>query len=154
MLNRKQKMQFVNSRHEPDVGKIKVAFVSPPTSLLMIRSNGDKTAFHPAFGYNFKDGQLPTLAFSKWWDGRIFHPATEISLSRKNIIFSARTQDGGAHVDDHLTDLNYRILRTIGQANVMLSIGGQTSEPPGNLVWPIIRQIAWELDQSLMASGF
>jgi len=154
MLGHKAAMHCLSSKHDPETAYMEVAFVTPPTSLLMMRSDGGPMAYHPAFDYNIKNLPPKFVSFTKWWEEHIFHPATGVSLTRKNIVFSARTQDGGAHVDDHLTDLNYRLLRTVGQQNITVSVNGQTGGPPGNLVWPILRQIGWELDESLKKKGF
>jgi hypothetical protein len=52
------------------------------------------------------------LSFSKWWEEEIFRIPSGQKLSRKNLVFAMRSQDGGAHVDEEIRDADYAILRS------------------------------------------
>lgn len=102
------------------------------------------------------------LRFSSWWDEVVFRKTSGIDISRKNLIFCVRSQDGGAHVDPRIRNMNYRILRTVGDPNLRFvdSGGGnyvvQGSEEGrhiGNIVWPMVRQIGWEIDETFKRIG-
>lgn len=150
-LKIKDTMGFFSSYYYPSSLQGEWIMVSPPTPLLAITGQGGSTNFVSAFDHNMAGVSWPVAKFPAWWDEKIFHPSSKIDLSRKNLIFYVRSQDGGSHVDGELSNLDYRLLRTIGQQGVTLDVGkvdgGRT---PGNIVWPIVRQIGWELDQSLI----
>lgn len=84
---------------------------------------------------------------------QIFHPTTGITLTRNKIIQTVRSKDGGAHVDDHLSDQAYHVLRTVGDPSVLMAINDGEEFGPGNLVWPIVRQIGWELIHTITNQG-
>ncbi|MBW8853545.1 MAG: hypothetical protein JF604_04270 [Bradyrhizobium sp.] len=118
--------------------------------------NSQSSGYAPYFQHHAaatKIQEYSRLPFSKWWDQSLFHPTAKMNLSRKNIVFHVRAKDGGAHVDDHLTDFDYRLLKTVGDPRVHIGGSNQTPQPPGNVIWPIIRQIAWEIDYSLVDAG-
>lgn len=94
------------------------------------------------------------LPFSKWLDEELFAPISGISLSRKNVIFSMRSQDGGAHVDRAITSAHYRTFAQTGDPSFTIADGGglvgnQSGKPLPNGVRAMVRQIAWEVDLSL-----
>ena len=127
---------------------IDVVMVVPPTHLLSLQMGPSGTHFIPTCQRKNWDPQSVKVGFQRWWNDPIFYPASKIVLSRKNVIFTARTQDGGSHVDDRIKNLDYRILKTVGQISVTAG-GDYGSGPIGNAIWPIIRQIGWEVDQTL-----
>ena len=52
------------------------------------------------------------LRFKKWWEETVFTTWTGRTLSRKNLVLTMRSQDGGAHVDESIRDEEYFELKT------------------------------------------
>lgn len=110
----------------------------------------------------FADKPLKEVSFSQWWEETIIEKALHlepdpkrvksITLSRKNLVFSLRDQDGGAHIDPALTDPVYAEI-AVGEG-----VGLSATSPDGTLEplraqLPSMRQIAWELEQTLQQLG-
>lgn len=150
LLGIKNKIKYLSTYNLPKVEGIDiyVHLTVPNTPLLKLYGDDKGVSFPAAFDVNKPAEGWDYLSFGKWWDQCLFYPNTGISLSRKNLVFIVRSQDGGSHVDGHLSNLDYRTIRTVGQPNVWVGIGDQEGSPPGNTVWAIMRQIAWELDES------
>jgi hypothetical protein len=112
----------------------------------------------PVFDRNRADCRR--LPFSRWWDEKVFFEHTRIPLSRKNLIFTARTQDGGAHVDERITDQHYRSFKDDGGGDAEFISFTLNDDPEkfthhkvkGGVI-ALLRQISWELDQSLREIG-
>lgn len=115
-----------------------------------------------------------TLPFSKWYEETVFVSGS-LRLSRKNLIFTFRSQAGGAHVDASISDDAFQWLRTnspihLGPASVgpprdaegnevecppeLENIFADLSGPVPNGHFASMRQIAWEIDQTLIALGY
>jgi len=105
------------------------------------------------------------LPFSRWWEEDIFKTADGEKLSRMNLVSALRSQDGGSHIDEELTDTNYVALKLRNDPRVrrsksdpakkprMLIFVGTSplddTEPIPNAHLATMRQIAWELRQSI-----
>lgn len=88
------------------------------------------------------------LSFSRWWDEAVLRDKDRRSLSRKNLIFSLRDQDGGAHADAALSDEAYASISRRNGAAWKFVAPGQPPvdvEPGPHLA--TMRQIAWEVEQ-------
>jgi len=102
------------------------------------------------------------LSFYKWWDEVIFTDSGGRDLTRKNIVHSMRSQDGGAHVDEHLGDEAYYWLKTDadpGLRSIAVQAPSLVGPPRPARAIPnghraTIRQIGWELDETLKRLGF
>lgn len=151
MLGLKAAMRCISTYNEPAVPEMGWKVTIPNTPLLKLFEDGHRVGFAPAFDINKRPEGWDELPFSKWWEQSIFYSEAELSLSRKNLVFYVRSQDGGGHVDGHLSNMDYRIIRTVGQIGVAMGYEGQEPAPPGNIAWDIIRQIGWEFDESLKA---
>lgn len=103
------------------------------------------------------------LSFPRWYDEVIFHPLSGITLTRKNMIFTIRSQDGGSHVDGHITDEQYFNFSQRGDPSVSFTRAGDglflnhfghaNGTPIKNGIPATMRQIAWEVDHSLSQIG-
>lgn len=99
------------------------------------------------------DGPTRLLVkFGKWWNQEIYSTAAGLRFTRKNLVFALRMQDGGGHVDERVTDKAYHWLATKGDdnLNVFHPTGNQTIR---NGHWATMRQIAWEVDNTLLLNG-
>jgi hypothetical protein len=98
------------------------------------------------------------LSFSKWWEEPIFQeiapskPGFPLGdgrkLSRKNLVFHLRSQDGGGHYDTELRHEPYIGLAVRRRIGIYRDNNG-AAEPIGDPHLASMRQIAWELEQSL-----
>ena len=96
------------------------------------------------------DSPMPPrwLPFSRWWDEAVLRDQDRRSLSRKNLVFSLRDQDGGAHADATLSDEAYASISRRNGAGWMFAAPGQSPidlNPGPHLA--TMRQIAWEVEQ-------
>lgn len=115
----------------------------PPTPLVVVRMNDEGVNFAPLC-----EAMDPSwsrlLPFSRWYDEAVFKTASGRELSRKNLIFSLRSQDGGAHIDAHLRDEAY--VGLFKDASPQLRAGGK---PIPGAHFATMRQITWELEKTL-----
>jgi hypothetical protein len=98
------------------------------------------------------------LSFSQWWEETIFTDAGGRDLSRKNMILTLRSQDGGAHVDDSIRDEAYYWLANDANPGIR-SVGppgspNATGRPIEHGHRATVRQIGWEMDETLKRLGF
>lgn len=116
----------------------------PPSALLGFR--GDDGGWSVVA--SCQSGLVPPewideVKFKLWWDGEVVRFKTG-NLSRKNLVMSARDQDGGAHVDVVVQSQGYTAL---GQdVDVSVRTAGA---PLQNAHLACIRQISWELIETL-----
>lgn len=108
-------------------------------------------------GFHIHPQNMPAMQLDSWWDEVIFQKTCGIKLSRKNIILNVRDKDGGAHVDDHINDYNYNVLKKVGdwRVNYIKQTGmGFEKIPAGDMIRPLVRQMAWEIDYSFTNAGW
>jgi len=174
MLDYRGKMRFLSAAERHEELEIYVP--------LLIYSIPDKGGhFEPNFPIieQSKDN-LPRLQFHSWWDEPVYLNGADQNLSRKNLVYALRNQDGGGHVDAALRDAAYRWLILKGakgaaipmkggmtlmwnpmtnpralengilNGSMLEMIGGPVKD--GHLA--IMRVIAWELDETLKSEGF
>lgn len=101
------------------------------------------------------------MSFDEWWETEaIFATPDGQTFSRKNLVFSMRTQDGGAHFDERWENALYRVMATATDERVRRSGGGLNisvgATPPEGQPIPdahlaSMRQVAWELLTALKA---
>jgi len=92
---------------------------------------------------------LRWLSFGKWWEEPVIRDAKRRLLSRKNLVFSLRNQDGGAHFDTELTDPVYRGIAKENSVPWMFLSEGNKPRPLVDLHLATMRQIGWEMQASL-----
>ncbi len=100
------------------------------------------------------------IPFSKWWSGEVYSNAAGLTLSRMNLIFYLRSQDGGAHVDETLRDeAYYRFVKfgdhvsTNRSGTLTLNAAGGSVDT-SNVHWESVRQIASEVRYTLARLGY
>lgn len=95
------------------------------------------------------------ISFKKWWKERIYTNRREQIITRMNLVFSLRSQDGGSHFDPELPDNAYLGLKTASQTPVIAFPGPfrtwDMSEviPIRNGHLAVMRQVAFELIETL-----
>lgn len=102
-------------------GAVISAWASP---LLFVRVRLDGATYEPVLGDGPFREQYRWLPFSRWYEQRIFHPVSQFTLTRKNMIFMMRSQDGGAHVDGHRSDEQYDSYTRYGDPLIRVSRSG------------------------------
>jgi hypothetical protein len=150
-LDLKSRVRFPDSSSWPPK-EPGVARAGPP--LLGLWNDDQGLRYAPRLG---SPARLEKLPFSKWWDQKVYENARGLTLSRKNLVCSLRSQDGGGHVDDKLTDEAYYSFLAYGDHhgwNDERTLSVDSGIPVQNAHWMTMRQIAWEVDQALIASGF
>lgn len=89
------------------------------------------------------------LQFQRWWDQTILREGDRFSVSRRNLVFSLRNQDGGAHVDSSLKDEAYVRFSKLNASTprMVSSSGGEI--PFSGIAEASMRHVASELLQAL-----
>lgn len=128
------------------------SFFAPP--LCMIRMSAEKVSCVPHCHASAEvPPEWPRVSFSKWWESTVFRATNGRTLTRKNVVFHLRSQDGGSHVDRVIKEEAYHWLRVDLDPSVRAGVGNKQG-PITNAHWATMRQIAWELDHSLRQSGY
>jgi hypothetical protein len=96
-----------------------------------------------------------TGPFDAWWNRSIIRDHAGADFSRRELTLALANQDGGAHVDPEL-DEAYEALswsNSLGWMAGVPSRAGNSEADSISMGSPVpanVRQIAWELEQSLM----
>jgi len=127
---------------------------------------------------------IKNLGFDDWWNETVYAPGWNHNLSRKDLAFTMRNQDGGSHVDEEITSQTYYLLMKEGTPIVSYAEHADqgvvvfvNNEPfyivkehrPANSMPPRViserrpipnghlatmRQITWEIDVALRSVGW
>jgi hypothetical protein len=89
------------------------------------------------------------MQFEKWWSKEIISGIQD-ELTRKRLVFALRHQDGGSHVGT-LTDQSY--VRLKSGANLPTNSPGQPPIPMVELATATMRQVAWEVTETMNELG-
>ena len=149
----KNSMGFTDTAHgkNADPG---IATLGPPLLAIFNDINGIRYVAPGAFPSHRQ------IAYSRWAEGEVYQNISGKSLTRKNLIFYLRSQDGGAHVDDHRRDEAYYRFVKFGDhvswnAEKTFSINATSPQIDTTTVhWLTTRQIGAEIDDSLKRVGF
>lgn len=160
-LNLKSEMKFLSTvRQLSEIQKrlfAEASFITAHSSLISISHINGRVEYVP----NFQNSDQRWLDFNDWYTESIFDDFSPYEMTRNNVVSIMRSQDGGSHVDDRITNDSYIKFTREGDpgleiTRIDLDTGEKISEPNplqhGNHA--IIRQIAWELDASLRNAGF
>jgi len=138
--------RFVSSNHvEPDSKNL----LADTPLILTHFSSADKIAkYLPRKDNGPKPAQL--VKFSRWWEKELIYKNGSYSLTRKRLVFSLRHQDGGGHVGT-LTDESYKRLKN--DAMFVAKFGNDPEVAVTGALGGTMRQIGWELEQTLASLG-
>lgn len=89
----------------------------------------------------------PLSAFVDWWQDEILADDRGNSFSRRAFVLAVANQDGGSHFDDTLDAAYAELTRDRSLTSFQPAPGGDESFK--NIAPPTIRQIAYELQQTL-----
>lgn len=99
------------------------------------------------------------LRLKKWWAESLFRNRRNQEISRQNLVFSLRSQDGGSHYDEGLPDTAYLGLRTGAETPALFFKNDGINMPTtidlseaipilhGHLA--MMRQVAYETSESI-----
>jgi hypothetical protein len=119
--------------------------------LTMMRMSSEDMVYLPIKGELLDSpAGFKRLKFSKWWEEPVFKDMDKRWLSRKNLIFSLRSQEGGSHFDPALRDDVYKGYKEGLRSGWMFrdSKGVETFVAGGPLA--TMRQVAWEIADTLI----
>lgn len=88
------------------------------------------------------------IKFSKWWEREKIFVDGSHSLNRRRLVFTLRSQEGGAHFDAEQQNPNYERLARESFTTPRL-MAGDESTPILGAELAMMRQIAWELMTTL-----
>ena len=91
------------------------------------------------------------MPFQEWWDEVVIRDSGDNLFSRSDLVLTMADQDGGAHVDPDLNEAYANLSRFNSQGWAVRS-GGSSYEPGNSLTATSVRQIAHEVEQSLIES--
>jgi hypothetical protein len=145
-LEVKDSLKFLSSGRMP-------TGLPPPTvaspSLLMMRFDDTGARFIPKLG----DGP-PTyfsMPFEDWWKNElIYQEKASGQLNRMRLVYALRHQDGGGHIGTLTDDIYVHLKKGAGW---QLKHSDGRVEPVSNLVAASMRQVAWEVMETLKQLG-
>nr|WP_315384913.1 hypothetical protein [uncultured Sphingomonas sp.] len=148
-LGIKKNLKFISSSkgfnlEYLNLGVVRGGRVSPPTPLAALMLGENETIFVPMCHSVANIEWCRSLAFGKWYEEGVFETSKGRVLSRKNLIYSLRSQDGGAHIDNMIKNEAYFVLRS--DADDRLRSSGK---PIPHAHYATMRQIAWEVEKTL-----
>jgi hypothetical protein len=118
------------------------------THLLSTRVYGDGTAeYRPLL-----DGAgwpLRFVQFGEWWEKEIIFRDGKFRLTRKNLTFSLRNKEGGAHFDPSIQDPNYLRFAKEQLTTPFVVARGLPPKPILGAELASMRQVGWELLKTL-----
>lgn len=144
------------AHHFPDTGmRPNGGTFYPGPPLLRLKNEGGQISFVPALDSPEFFNELP---FSKWWEQAVFTNSNGRNLSRKELVFRLRSQDGGGHVDKLNKGLEYIDFKSRKRHHDLTETGllsfALPNIPLDNPHWLTMRQIAWEVDWYLRKIGY
>lgn len=111
------------------------------------KDNGLNLDFLPLLDANKNSRTLP---FEEWYQGVVFE-SKEYSFTRENCIEYVADKDGGAHLDRNIS-MDYYTFRQPTALHVL--IDGQLAVFNQNPVYVSVRQIAWEVLESIKRTRY
>lgn len=125
------------------------SFGSPPLLKMEMRAETG-ARFVPRFAEAHSSGRLE-LQFPTWWQKEIIYKDERSgNLSRRRLVFALRHQDGGGHIGE-LTDKSY--VQFKGGGGWFGGFGGGPPAPMKDAIPATMRQIAWEVTETLKQLG-
>jgi hypothetical protein len=135
--------------------------------LIKVRAVDDAVTFIPMCQEAEVMPWARSLAFGPWWDEPVYVSPSGRLLSRKNLVFAMRCQDGGAHLDAALRNEEYAAFRDFDgaallemiRANAALDADPQITKlvqvkAIPNALSATMRHMAWEVESALFKAGY
>ena len=91
------------------------------------------------------------VSFTRWWEEIVIKTTERTTFSRKQLVLAMANKDGGAHVDPKLNS-DYANLTKFNSQGWSIETDGIRTGPDNSIADASVRQIAHELEQSLLES--
>lgn len=118
------------------------------THLVVTRIYGDGSAeYRPKLDNRSESERL--LQFYDWWESELIFRDGGFRLTRKKLVFSLRSQEGGAHFDPEIRDPNYIRFKQAQLTTPFVVANGAPPVPILGAELASMRQIAWELLETM-----
>jgi hypothetical protein len=146
-LGMRGSLRFVSSGH-PENPRNLLRELTLVFTRLKMTEQGPIAQFIPHLGEG--PDAVRRVQFHSWWDDeKIFRDPDGFFLNRRRLVWTLRDQEGGAHLDAEITDPAYvRLSRDTSSAPRLLS-EKNSSMPIMGAQSALMRQIAWELLETL-----
>lgn len=139
---------------------VSYAFPHNPNNLLrsenlvgMQISSDGTSEYIPLFQLTLPSAQRKELQFHNWWEDEIiFYDPDTLFLNRRRLVWALRNQDGGAHVDESITDPAYVRISKGTKGGWFSRVNG-IDRPLLGAHLAAMRQIAWEVQETVSALG-
>jgi len=126
--------------------------ISIANGMLAIADTAEGPIYAPVLERTFNRRSIP---LRDWWEETLYTNTRNQSISRKNLVFSLRSQDNGSHFDESLPDSAYLGLKTANETPAIAFPGDRDSYQMSEAI-PIryghlamMRQVAYEATESL-----
>lgn len=116
------------------------------TSVLVDSMSGAK--YVPLLDSRVGDIRPSKRVFSDWWNIPVIKDQRKGTFCRRELVLAVSNQDGGAHIDPTIDDA-YRRLTRENSLLMFFSTGPENAHAMGNPVLASIRQIAYEVEETL-----
>lgn len=120
--------------------------------------NGREYSYEPIYDdANETKTKQPSLPFNRWWSATVYTELPgSLRMSRQGLIMTIRNQDGGSHIDAEIANEAFVAISRSGPFTMVnrslpFSMGEkmEPGEPIMGLEKAIVRQIGWEVEQTL-----
>lgn len=108
--------------------------------------------FAPTLGDLSPDRIHPPVEFEEWWETPVLTDTEGHAFTRADFVRGVADQDGGAHIDATLAPAYGALTRT-GSLGIQLVDSGAMHHFGQGLARANVRQIGWELDETLRRDG-
>lgn len=142
-------MQFVDTAEPIDPNNL-----APTPGLAMMKFTTGQEKAEARYVPFLDQGPPRKVAFTKfeeWWERSVTKDGAGELFSRRDFVMTVANKDGGAHVDPSLSPAYAALTRHNSMGWVLSSSDPALDKGPllGNLAFVGIRQIAFEVDQTL-----
>lgn len=143
-------LRFLTCALPPDQPGVQTFSIA--NGMLAITETAEGPIYTPALERTFS---RRSILLRDWWEETLYTNTRNQSISRKNLVFSLRSQDNGSHFDESLPDSAYLGLKTANETPVIAFPGGKNSYHMSEAI-PIrfghlamMRQVAYETTETL-----
>jgi hypothetical protein len=145
---------FPDTAHRPPPPGVRIFH----SGLAIIQMNNEEARFKPRLADDHQDGGYSPQSFRIWWNRPILQDLLGEWFTRKEIVLFMANQDGGAHVDPEIKPRWHALTRlnSLGwgwrredEGSAIAIPAGPDHEPMGNPLPANIRQIAYEVEQTI-----